>query len=161
MTATRTFLRLATKNASQDDSWRDHGPCLQEDPDLFFPVGTGPDAKKQTREAKAVCGTCPVTAQCLQWALDTQQDTGVWGGLSEKERRRFHHRRSTGNRPSGVSAVDHILRNQLDEYLALEAQELEPLEVARELGTNVQTVYRLRDRIARQQAENGVEVKAA
>lgn len=157
-----TTTRLATKNASPDGYWRDYAACAGHDrADLFFPVGQGPVAKEQTEEAKAICRTCPVTEQCLRWALETRQDVGVWGGLSEKERRRFHGRRSTGNRPAGVSALDHILSNQLDEYLDLEGRGLEPLEIARELGTNVQTVYRLRDRIVRQQAETVAGVKAA
>lgn len=161
MTTTTHATRLGTKSASVDGPWSDRAACQKEHAELFFPVGQGPQAMQRTVEAKAICRTCPVTEQCLEWALETRQDTGVWGGLSEKERRRLHGRRSSGNRPSGVSAVDHILTNQLDEYLALEEQELDVLEIARELGTNVQTVYRLRDRVARQQAEAGVEVKAA
>lgn len=67
--------------------WRDRAACLDTDPELFFPVGVTGRALEQTHEAKQVCAGCPVRAQCLGWALDTGQDVGVWGGLSEDERR--------------------------------------------------------------------------
>lgn len=68
-------------------------PCRREDPELFFPVGAGAPAARQIEAAKAVCRRCPVTAQCLAYALDGQ-DYGVWGGHSEQERRAFTRRRS-------------------------------------------------------------------
>jgi WhiB family redox-sensing transcriptional regulator len=67
--------------------WRDHAACRDEDPELFFPIGNTGPALLQIEEAKAVCRACPVTAACLQWALDSGQDAGVWGGMSEDERR--------------------------------------------------------------------------
>ena len=72
--------------------WRHNAVCREEDPELFFPVGdTGP-ALLQIEEAKAVCRRCPVMETCLQWAMDTGQDSGVWGGMSEQERRKLHRR---------------------------------------------------------------------
>ncbi|WP_217236827.1 WhiB family transcriptional regulator [Streptomyces sp. AC555_RSS877] len=72
--------------------WRHNAVCREEDPDLFFPIGdTGP-ALLQIEEAKAVCRRCPVMEQCLQWALASGQDSGVWGGLSEAERRSLRRR---------------------------------------------------------------------
>ncbi|SOD67049.1 WhiB family transcriptional regulator, redox-sensing transcriptional regulator [Streptomyces zhaozhouensis] len=72
--------------------WRHNAVCRDEDPELFFPVGeTGP-ALTQTETAKAVCRTCPVMEQCLQWALATSQEYGVWGGASEEERRAMKRR---------------------------------------------------------------------
>jgi WhiB family transcriptional regulator, redox-sensing transcriptional regulator len=68
-------------------TWIEHGACLGEDPELFFPVGTTPPAVDQTRRAIAVCTRCPVRIDCLRWALDTSQDAGVWGGLDEESRR--------------------------------------------------------------------------
>ncbi|WP_432158770.1 WhiB family transcriptional regulator [Streptomyces sp. bgisy153] len=66
--------------------WRHNAACREEDPELFFPIGdTGP-ALLQIEEAKAVCRRCPVIEQCLQWALESGQAHGVWGGLSEAER---------------------------------------------------------------------------
>jgi WhiB family redox-sensing transcriptional regulator len=61
--------------------------CRDEDPELFFPVGkTGP-ALLQIEDAKEVCRRCEVVDACLRWALETGQDAGVWGGMSEDERR--------------------------------------------------------------------------
>jgi WhiB family redox-sensing transcriptional regulator len=67
--------------------WRNEAQCQAYDPELFFPVGTTGPAQVQTEEAKAVCIFCPVRVECLTWAFDTGQDSGVWGGMSEAERR--------------------------------------------------------------------------
>jgi WhiB family redox-sensing transcriptional regulator len=73
--------------------WRASAACRGEDPELFFPIGTsGPAALRQAREATTVCAGCPVKAQCLSWALKTKQDTGIWGGLTERERRSLRRR---------------------------------------------------------------------
>lgn len=81
------------------NDWANWAACLTEDPELFFPVGTTGAAVDQIQQAKAVCGRCLVRQQCLQWALDHHQDVGVWGGLSEDERRsirRLHRPQSRG-----------------------------------------------------------------
>ncbi|PZT71590.1 WhiB family transcriptional regulator [Streptomyces sp. AC1-42T] len=72
--------------------WRHQSICKGEDPDLFFPVGNTGIALLQIEEAKAVCRRCPVMESCADWALDTGQDSGVWGGLSEDERRAIKRR---------------------------------------------------------------------
>lgn len=72
--------------------WRDKAACREEDPELFFPIGTTGHAVLQIDEAKAVCQRCEVTETCLRWALDTGQDAGVWGGLAEDERRTLRRR---------------------------------------------------------------------
>ncbi|KOV93113.1 transcription factor WhiB [Streptomyces sp. NRRL B-1140] len=83
------------------DNWRDHAACRHEDPELFFPIGTSGPALLQTEQAKAVCRRrCPVQDECLQWALDTGQSIGVWGGTSENERRALK-RRAAARRRSG------------------------------------------------------------
>ena len=66
--------------------------CRDEDPELFFPVGTSGPALMQIAEAKTVCRRCPVTESCLAWALESGQDAGVWGGMSEDERRALKRR---------------------------------------------------------------------
>jgi WhiB family redox-sensing transcriptional regulator len=67
--------------------WRKEAACRFSPPDLFFPVGrTGP-AISQIEAAKAVCRTCPSQSACLEFALATNQESGVWGGTSEDERR--------------------------------------------------------------------------
>jgi WhiB family redox-sensing transcriptional regulator len=75
-------------------NWRLNAACRDEDPELFFPIGTSGPALLQVKEAKAICGRCPVIDQCLEWALENNQDSGVWGGLDENERRRMRRRRA-------------------------------------------------------------------
>ncbi|MFI6936295.1 WhiB family transcriptional regulator [Streptomyces cellulosae] len=82
------------------ENWREHAACRHEDPDLFFPIGTTGPALVQQEQAKAVCRRCPVREQCLEWALDTGQSIGVWGGTSENERRALK-RRAAARRRSG------------------------------------------------------------
>ncbi|MFH8483663.1 WhiB family transcriptional regulator [Streptomyces sp. NPDC018055] len=78
--------------------WRNRSACRDVDPELFFPTGTDPRSQAQARRAKRVCGGCPVRAACLSWALDNKQDTGVWGGLDERERRELHGRPSAAQK---------------------------------------------------------------
>ena len=66
--------------------------CRDEDPELFFPLGTSGPALLQIAEAKSVCRRCPVVSECLTWALESGQDAGVWGGMSEDERRALKRR---------------------------------------------------------------------
>jgi WhiB family redox-sensing transcriptional regulator len=68
--------------------WRKHGNCLGVDPDLFFP-----ERGASTREAKAVCQGCAVRDECLEHALSRPEKFGIWGGLSERERRRIRRAR--------------------------------------------------------------------
>lgn len=71
------------------DNWREYAACRNTDPDLFFPTGTSGPALEQIEQAKAVCRTCMVQTICLEYALETNQDDGVWGGTSEEERRKL------------------------------------------------------------------------
>src|SRR3982751_3825233 len=82
-----TTIREETRSVAAMSDWRHHALCRDEDPELFFPIGTSGPAVLQVEQAKAVCQRCPVTSECLQWALDSGQDAGVWGGMSESERR--------------------------------------------------------------------------
>jgi WhiB family redox-sensing transcriptional regulator len=77
--------------------------CRDTDPDLFFPVGTTGQALVQIAKAKEVCGECTVSRDCLQYALETNQDSGIWGGTSEEERR--HLRREYVARQKALRAV--------------------------------------------------------
>lgn len=72
--------------------WRHEAACRDEDPELFFPIGNTGPALLQIEEAKAVCRRCPVIDECLAWAIEAGQDSGVWGGLSEDERRALKRR---------------------------------------------------------------------
>ena len=80
--------------SADPDEWRDSALCRDTDPDLFFPVGTTGQALVTIDHAKRVCGECEVSQACLDFALDTNQDSGIWGGLSEEERRVIRRRRA-------------------------------------------------------------------
>lgn len=71
-----------------ESDWRHDAACRGiPEPDIFFPIGNTGPALEQIEAAKRICRACGVRSQCLDWALDTRQDSGVWGGLSEDERR--------------------------------------------------------------------------
>lgn len=73
--------------------WRHRAACRDVDPELFFPVGSTTQSDQlQIADAKDVCKRCDVADQCLDWALESGQDHGVWGGLSEDERRALKRR---------------------------------------------------------------------
>ncbi len=80
--------------------WRHRAACLTEDPELFFPIGNSGPALAQVEQAKAVCQRCEVRDVCLKWALETGQDAGVWGGMSEEERRSLKRRTARARRAS-------------------------------------------------------------
>lgn len=90
-----------SRTAAPPLNWRDRAACLDEDPELFFPIGAKEPAMLQIEEAKHVCARCEVRADCLLWALTIGEDHGVWGGLSEDERRALRRRRS---RRAGAAA---------------------------------------------------------
>ena len=77
--------------------WRHRAACRDEDPELFFPIGNTGPALLQIEEARAVCRRCEVVDTCLTWALESGQDAGVWGAMSEDERRALK-RRTARNR---------------------------------------------------------------
>lgn len=79
-------------------TWRTDAACLQEEPELFFPIGTADRALVQTEQAKAICRDCKVVHICLSWAMESCQDSGVWGGLSEDERRTLKRRSARARR---------------------------------------------------------------
>jgi WhiB family redox-sensing transcriptional regulator len=66
------------------DQWQDRALCAQTDPEAFFPEKGG-----STREAKKICLGCEVRSECLEYALAHDERFGIWGGLSERERRRL------------------------------------------------------------------------
>lgn len=75
-------------SAAAESDWRHKANCRDiNDPDIFFPMGTNDWALGQVEAAKAICQPCPVRKQCLNWAITTHQEIGVWGGLSEEERK--------------------------------------------------------------------------
>jgi WhiB family redox-sensing transcriptional regulator len=87
-----TPVRSVTREELGPMDWRHRAACRDEDPELFFPIGNTGPALLQIEDAKAVCRRCDVIDQCLQWALESGQDAGVWGGMSEDERRALKRR---------------------------------------------------------------------
>ncbi|HWH26748.1 MAG TPA: WhiB family transcriptional regulator [Pseudolysinimonas sp.] len=76
----------------EDDNalaWQTDALCAQTDPEAFFPEKGG-----STRDAKKICTTCEVKGQCLDYALQNDERFGIWGGLSERERRKLRRSRS-------------------------------------------------------------------
>lgn len=71
------------------EGWRLDAACRHVDPDLFFPTGTARSAADHIEAAKAVCQSCAVRVPCLEYALSSHQDAGIWGGTSEEERRKL------------------------------------------------------------------------
>jgi WhiB family transcriptional regulator, redox-sensing transcriptional regulator len=71
--------------------WQRAAACLSADPELFFPVSSSGRSLEQVERAKAVCRTCIVRRQCLQYAIAAGEE-GVWGGMTEEERTRAAHR---------------------------------------------------------------------
>jgi len=68
-------------------AWQSDSLCAQTDPEAFFPEKGG-----STRDAKKICGSCEVRARCLEYALQNDERFGIWGGLSERERRKLRKR---------------------------------------------------------------------
>ena len=78
--------------------WRQSALCREQDPELFFPIGTTGIALEQIDAARRVCHECPVASECLEFALATNQQAGIFGGLSEDERRSLRRRRARERR---------------------------------------------------------------
>jgi WhiB family transcriptional regulator, redox-sensing transcriptional regulator len=78
---------------AQDRRWQERANCLGVDPDLFFP-----ERGASTKEAKGVCGGCEVRLECLEYALRHGEKFGIWGGMSERERRRLRRQRALARR---------------------------------------------------------------
>ncbi|HET9690540.1 MAG TPA: WhiB family transcriptional regulator [Acidimicrobiales bacterium] len=83
----------------ESNAWRNQANCMGVDPDLFFP-----ERGASTREAKEVCRGCVVQQECLEFALANSEKFGIWGGLSERERRRIRRRRAVERREAGGAA---------------------------------------------------------
>ena len=80
-----------------DRSWQTQANCLGVDPDLFFP-----ERGASTKEAKGVCRGCEVRLECLEYALQNGEKFGIWGGLSERERRRIRRQRALARRAAAA-----------------------------------------------------------
>jgi WhiB family redox-sensing transcriptional regulator len=82
-----TFHAGLTGGLPEDQGWQESALCAETDPEAFFPEKGG-----STREAKKICTGCEVRSECLEYALANDERFGIWGGLSERERRRLRRR---------------------------------------------------------------------
>lgn len=112
--------------------WRDQALCRDVDPELFFPVGTGRSAQRQTAQAKAVCTGCPVVAQCLAFAL-AHLSEGVAGGTTPAERTALRGRPIKRSAASARRAT----------AVQLRARGLPASVIGQQIGLNERSVYRL------------------
>lgn len=94
-TSGSALIQLAKLGPSEP--WQDEANCLGVDPDLFFP-----EQGASTREAKDVCRGCVVRKDCLEYALANGEKFGIWGGLSEKQRKKLRKQRAQANRKTGI-----------------------------------------------------------
>lgn len=74
-----------TGNMADIDDWRMFGSCVDVDPNVFYPSSGDPDFMKKLTKAKSICSNCEVKVECLVQALENDE-YGVWGGLSERQR---------------------------------------------------------------------------
>lgn len=79
---------LPAEDEGEPLAWQADGLCAQTDPEAFFPEKGG-----STRDAKRICIGCEVKKQCLEYALANEERFGIWGGLSERERRKLRRER--------------------------------------------------------------------
>ncbi len=119
-------------NITRPPEWVAEGLCAQADPELWFPETGG-----STAEAKAVCGRCPVRPECLSFALEHRERFGVWGGVSEPERRRM-------TRGAGRSSAPVRVPDRRAGLVAQLATRLTDAEIAARLGCSSRTVLRIR-----------------
>lgn len=86
-------IEMALRERFDEADWRESGACRTADTSLFFPV-----TDDEAAPARAICASCPVREQCLNFALANREEQGVWGGLTESERRRVRRRRAAAAR---------------------------------------------------------------
>lgn len=80
-------LRTLPANPSPPDMWQDRAACFGIDPDIFFPI-----SEEEAGPALTYCGACRIREECLAWALKNGERYGVWGGMTEQQRRRLARR---------------------------------------------------------------------
>ncbi|MFD4662492.1 WhiB family transcriptional regulator [Streptomyces halstedii] len=120
MTALHTTLKPQVPDTIEhSDRWREQARCASDryDPEQWFPVGDNLLAQQQAEEAVAVCRACPVRTACLDWAMTSREDTGVWGGLTKKERAAIRRRKQRTPVPvPATRTVQQLARDAYDTY---------------------------------------------
>ena len=101
MTLPEGLMALYDETEAEERSWQDYANCLGVDPDLFFP-----ERGASTREAKEVCRGCVVREDCLEYALQNGEKFGIWGGMSERERRRIRRQRALARATAAAQAAN-------------------------------------------------------
>ena len=86
-------MQRITTRLLQPVEWQSNARCAGVDPEIFFPERGG-----SSRAARAVCAVCPVRLECLEYALNNKEQFGIWGGTSERERRRLRKERALRRR---------------------------------------------------------------
>jgi WhiB family redox-sensing transcriptional regulator len=115
---------------TDEEDWQERALCAQTDPEAFFPEKGG-----STREAKRICMGCEVKGQCLDYALDREERFGIWGGMSERERRKL-------SRPGRIED-----RDERNAEILLRLEDGVPAhQIATDLCTNMTAVERVRAR---------------
>lgn len=94
------MLRISATQALEDRTWQSKANCMGVDPELFFP-----ERGASTREAKEVCRGCVVKGDCLEYALANGEKFGIWGGLSERERRKVRRSRALARRAAEAATA--------------------------------------------------------
>ncbi len=144
--ATQSGDRHAPQPAIRD--WRHQAECRKHDGELWFPVGISGPAVVQAEKAKEICASCPVRKMCLQWATDTVQDSGVWGGLTEQERSLLRRpSRTRMQYANGALRHVQILRHDLARYLDLAAGGLTVEEIAAEMNASAATIRKVKQTV--------------
>lgn len=82
-------MQRISKKLLQPIDWQAYARCTEVDPEIFFPERGG-----SSKAARAVCADCPVKMECLEYALNNKEQFGIWGGTSERERRRLRRERA-------------------------------------------------------------------
>ena len=98
-----------TPDTEPAGNWRNSANCLTSDPELFFPIGEtriGSPGYRQAELAKAVCARCVVVDDCLRFALETNESFGVWGGMTEGERRALQRRAIQRRRMADIATSE-------------------------------------------------------
>jgi WhiB family redox-sensing transcriptional regulator len=85
--------------------WWSRAACATADPDLFFPISYSGPALRQVMRAKAICARCDIQRECLHYALGAGSVQGVWGGMTEEERRRLLRRNRRARVPSSAAGA--------------------------------------------------------
>jgi WhiB family transcriptional regulator, redox-sensing transcriptional regulator len=115
-----------TATAEDLTGWWPRAACTSADPDLFFPISRSGPAVAQVHRAKAVCAACQVRADCLRYALATGPLHGVWGGMTEEERRLLRQREAkarlrAAGRSSAASPAPRPAEHSRQAYAAADA----------------------------------------